>query len=165
MSATETTLDFEGLLDVLGHTEGEFTSVIHWVGDGAPSTWVGPPCNAPAYAAGLPATANVFFGVNSISGPPRRNAGRGKEAEITRLAALPLDLDFKPGGCPSRDVALAIVAELGIILGTRCSAIVDSGHGLHAYWPVEDGLIVGGDIHQGAGAAEAVGPSGGPGGR
>ncbi len=56
------------------------------------------------------------------------------------------DLDFKPGGCGSRDVALAIIAEVGIILGTRPSVIVDTGHGLHAYWPISDGQIAGGDI-------------------
>lgn len=43
-------------------------------------------------------------------------------------------------------MAHAIVAEVGIIVGTRPSATVDSGHGLHAYWPIEDGHVVGGDI-------------------
>ena len=146
MTATETALDFEGMLDTLGFTDDEFVSIIHWGSDGTPQTWVGLPSAAPAYASSLPDTANVFFGVNPITGPPRRNAGRGKEADITRLADLPLDLDYSEGKCPSRDVALAIVAELGIILSTRCSSIVDSGHGLHAHWPVDDGQVVGGDI-------------------
>ncbi len=65
---------------------------------------------------------------------------------MTRLTALWCDLDVKPGGCPSLDVARAIVANLGIILGTRPSVTVDSGHGLHPYWPISDGQIVDGDI-------------------
>ena len=144
--STKVALDFAGVLDIFGFTDDEFVSVIHWGSDGTPQTWVGLPSAAPGYAAGVPETANAFYGVNPVTGPARRNAGRGKEADITRLAALPVDLDHKPGGCASRDVALAIIAELGIILGTRSSVIVDSGHGVHAYWPIEDGQVTDGDI-------------------
>jgi hypothetical protein len=47
---------------------------------------------------------------------------------------------------PSIDVAEAIIANLGIILGTKPSIVVDSGHGLHPYWPITDGHVVDGDI-------------------
>jgi hypothetical protein len=143
---TETALDFTGLLELLSFTDGEFMSIGHEDTAGVFHTAVGSPDGAPAYADQLPDTANVYFGVNSVKGPARSKAGRGKEADITRLAALVGDLDVKPGGCPNRDVARAIIAELGIILGTRPSAIVDSGHGLHAYWPISDGQITDGDI-------------------
>jgi hypothetical protein len=89
----------------------------------------------------IPDTANVIFGINPIRGPARTKSGRGGEADVTRLAALPVDLDIKPGACASLDVAHAIITELSIIMGTRPSVTVDSGHGLHAYWPVEDGAI------------------------
>ena len=94
----------------------------------------------------LPTDANIYFSVNAVKGPARTNSGRGKEADVTRLTALWCELDTKPGACPSLDVAHAIVAELGIILGARPSVTVDSGHGVHAYWPLSDGHITGGDI-------------------
>ncbi|WP_167380134.1 AAA family ATPase [Mycobacterium gastri] len=56
------------------------------------------------------------------------------------------DLDVAPGKCATIEVAHAVVDDLSAILGTRPSAIVDSGHGLHPYWPVADGQIVDGDI-------------------
>lgn len=133
----------ELLLEVLGHTAGEFTSLLYEDTDGKPHTAVNPPAVAADWAPRLPGTANCYFGVNPVKGPARHNDGRGAEADVTRLAALVCDLDFKPGGCSRRDVAEAIIADLSILLGTRPSAIVDSGHGLHAYWPVSDGYISG----------------------
>jgi AAA domain len=52
----------------------------------------------------------------------------------------------KREGCPSLDIVRAIIANLSIILGTRPTVIVNSGHGLHPYWPISDGHITGGDI-------------------
>ena len=136
-----TTLDFTALLlGTLGHAEDEFTSLLYiHPGDGTPHTAVMAPADAVAAAAQLPDTADVYFGVNPVAGPARTNAGKGREADVTRLAALFCDLDVKPGACPSVDVAKAIVAELGIIVGTRPSAVVYSGGGVHAYWPILDG--------------------------
>ncbi|OBI72713.1 AAA family ATPase [Mycobacterium asiaticum] len=107
------------------------------------------PADAATVIAQIPMTANIYFGVNPTRGPARTNNGRGTEADVTRLAALWCDLDTKPGGCPSLDVAYAIIANLSIILGTRPSVIVRSGHGLHAYWPISDGHIRDGDITSG----------------
>ena len=141
-------LDFTALLlDTLGFTDDEFVSLGYEDTDGVFHTAVMSPTDAVVAADKLPRTANVFFGVNPVRGPARKNSGRGKEADITRLAALPVDLDIKSGGCSSRDVADAIIANLGIRLGvTRPSATVDSGHGRHGYWPISDGWIVDGDI-------------------
>ena len=148
MSTRESvTVDFTVLLlDTLGYTDSEFVSIGHDA-DGEFSTAVMPPTEAPAYVDGLPGTANVYFGVNPTKGPARRRAGRGTETAVTRLAALFADLDVgKPGACPSFDVARAIIANLSIIIGSRPTVIVHSGHGLHPYWPVEDGHIRDGDI-------------------
>jgi hypothetical protein len=133
------------LLGVLGHRDDEFTSLLYDDGAG-PHTAVMTPADAVTAINKLPDSANIYFGVNTVKGPARNHAGRGTEADITRVAALWCDLDVKPGGCPTIDVAQAIVANLSIILDTRPSATVDSGHGLHAYWPISDGHIVGGDI-------------------
>jgi hypothetical protein len=152
-TVTRNVLDFAGLLGALGFVDDEFVSILYWVGDDEhPHAAVGTPSKAPAYADQLPYAANAFFGVNPVKGPRRRGGGRGKEVDVTRLAALVCDLDFKPGGCGSRDVALAIIAEIGIVLGTRASIVVDSGHGLHAYWPVVGGQITG----DGIGTARAL---------
>ena len=148
-----TVLDFAAVLDTLGFTNDEFVVLFYEDADGIKHTAVLPLAEAIPAAAHLPDTVNAFFGVSPVSGPRRENAGRGKEEDVTRLAALVCDLDFKPGGCPSRDVALAIIAEIGIILGTRPSIVVDSGHGLHAYWLISDGQLTSGD---GIAAARAL---------
>jgi hypothetical protein len=132
------------LLDTLGYTPDEFVSIGHDA-DGQFITAVGQPKNAGRFVSTLPDRANIFFGVNPVRGPARQAAGRGTAEDVTRLTALWCDLDIKPGGCPTMDVAHAIIANLSIILGTRPSAIVDSGHGLHAYWPITDGHIADGD--------------------
>ena len=136
-----TTVDFTALLlGALGHTEGEFTSLLYFnAGDDTPHAEVMEPADAVAAAAKLPRNADCYFGVNPVAGPTRKNAGKGTEADVTRLAALFCDIDVKPGACPSVDVAQAIVAELGILVGTCPSTIVYSGGGVHPYWPVLDG--------------------------
>ena len=131
-------VDVADILDILDYTPGEFVSLGYDDASGQFHTAVMTPADAVAAAAKLPATSNCYFGVNPITGPARKNAGRGTADTVTRLSALFCDLDVKPGACPTLDVAQAIVAELGIILGTRPSALVESGGGLHAYWPVTD---------------------------
>lgn len=125
------------LLECLAHVDGEFVSLGYDDATGF-RTAVMTPAEAVAAAAQLPATANSYFGVNPVAGPARKNAGRGTASDVTRLAALFADIDVKPGACPSLDVARAIVAEVGIIIGTRPTVLVESGGGLHAYWPVTD---------------------------
>ncbi len=137
-----TALDFADLLDLLGYQPSEFVSLLYWDIHGIPHAAVGSPADAIVAAAALPNDVNLFYGVNPVRGPARAGQGRGKEPDITRLAALVADLDFKAGGCGSRAVALAIIAELENILGTRASILVNSGGGLHIYWLVDDGRIV-----------------------
>jgi hypothetical protein len=153
MTARETVaVDFAALLRVLGYTGDEFVALLYRDATGQRHTAVAAPTDAIVYVQRLRADVDVFFGVNPTRGPVRKNAGRGTEADITRLAGLWCDLDVKPGGCPSLDVAEAIIATLSIILDTRPSVIVESGHGLHAYWPISDGHIGDGNI----GAARAL---------
>lgn len=143
MSAPTTTRFSTLLYDVLNYTEDEFVSLGYCVGSGPFRTAVKPPRDAIAAATRLPGNADCYFGVNPTAGPARQNAGRGDDASVTRLAALVCDLDVKPGACKSLDVALAIVANLSILLNTRPSVLVYSGGGLHAYWPISDGHTAG----------------------
>jgi hypothetical protein len=149
-TATETssaTLDFiELLLGTLGFTNDEFVSLGYEDVAGVFHTAVMAPPDAINAAAKIPATANAYFGIDPVRGPARTNAGRGREADVTRLAALWVDLDVKEGGCPSLQVAHAILDDLSTILGTRPSATVSSGHGVHGYWEISDGHVVGGDV-------------------
>jgi hypothetical protein len=144
MTAATVTVDFTALLlDTLGHTDNEYTSLLYENGDEPVHTAVMAPQDAVACIDNLPQTANVYFGVNPTTGPVRKNSGRGTETAVTRLAALWGDLDIKPGACPTLDVAHAIIANLSIRLGTRPSVIVESGGGLHPYWTISDGYING----------------------
>lgn len=151
MSLTETVstsdvIGFAEHLETLAYTGDEFVSLGYADSAGVFRTAVMRPADAVALIPQFPSDVNVFFGVNPVRGPARKSSGRGCESDITRLAALPVDLDIKPMACPSLDVAHAIVAELGIILGSRPSVTVRSGTGLHAYWPIDDGHITNGDI-------------------
>lgn len=138
----DTPIDFSvALRDILGHCDSEFTSLGYEDTKGVFHTEVVAPGQAVTRANELPDT-NAYFGVNPTRGPTRKDAGRGREQDATRLAALWVDVDVKPGACPSVDVARAIIAELGIMLGSRPSIVVSSGGGMHAYWPISDGQII-----------------------
>jgi P4 family phage/plasmid primase-like protien len=129
------------LLDTLGQADDEYTSLGYDDAAGVFHTAVMPPTDAVSCIGQLPPGANIYYSVNRVRGPARRNSGRGTETDVTRLTCLWVELDVKPGACLNLDVARAITATLSIILGTRPSVTVESGHGLHAYWPITDGHI------------------------
>lgn len=136
-------LSLAELLDALGYRAGEFVSVAHkgrQSGDEF-TTSVTIPTHAEAVLSDLAdQQCDVWFGVNPTSGPERVGSGRGKTDDITRLAALVADLDAK--GDTDAEACSAIVDELSDILGTRPSAVVESGNGgLHPYWSIADGEI------------------------
>ena len=130
-------ITFRQLLDLLGYQQDEFVSVCHKIGsDGKFMTAVVEPQEAATVVESLPPEADVWFGVNPTCGPVGR-VGRGTAAQVTRHAALYADLDVEPGKCPTFEVAHAIVDDLSAILGERPSVVVNSGHGLHPYWPID----------------------------
>ena len=111
-------IDFAALLfDTLGYTPDEFVSIGHKIGGGPFLTEVCVPGDAPARVAALPDRADIYFGVNPITGPARIGAGRGTAKDVTRLAALWADLDVKSGACPNLEVARTIIDDLSRILG------------------------------------------------
>lgn len=81
--------------------------------------------------------AHFWFGVQPMGCPP--SYGRGKSTDVTALTTLYCDLDFvhehKPGGVTEAQ-AIAIIRDLGDLLGTPPAAIVRSGYGMQPYWPV-----------------------------
>jgi replicative DNA helicase len=82
--------------------------------------------------------ANCWFGVNPVT--PLADYGRGKAADITRLAAVPADLDFADDKCGSPETAFKILEDLSTVLGLP-TAISGSGHGLQPFWTISDGEI------------------------
>jgi hypothetical protein len=135
-------LDFKSLLcDVLAFTDDEFVALGYQKPGGRFYTAVQEPAAAVTAVDGASTSANLYFGINPVRGPARTDAGRGRETDVTRLAVLPADLDMKAGGCRDLEAAHAIVDALSSIVGTRPSALTYSGHGLHAYWPIDDGPI------------------------
>lgn len=131
-------MTFAELLELLGYTDTEHIGICH-SSSGQFHTAVLPPAAAPAYVDALPDTADIWYQVNPTAGPVRTNSGRGTADDVTRLAALWCDLDVKDGGCPTLQSAWAIIGELSDLLGAHPSAIVESGHGLQPYWPIEGG--------------------------
>jgi hypothetical protein len=122
----------ELLIDILHHGLGEFTS-INWKDDeGTFRSVVRSPGEAVKFARSLPRT-DIWFGINPVRGV---SCGRGKAEDVSRLAALPVDLDFKETGCKNPEVALQIITDLSEILGTAPMAATLTGHGYQPYWPV-----------------------------
>lgn len=128
-------VEFADLLQILGHTT--HTSICHQTPGGVFSTQIVTADQAAELAATI-TDANVWFGVNPVTGPPRTNAGRGTADQIEHLTALYADLDVKPDGLDTFDTAHQVVDVLSHILGTRPSVTVLSGNGLQPYWPIDD---------------------------
>jgi hypothetical protein len=86
---------------------------------------------------------NQWFSVNPVDGALAATPGRrGGSCDVTRLAAVWVDLDVKLDGCQNIPHALRIVDEISTVMGMRPSVVVYSGTGLHPYWPINDGQIV-----------------------
>jgi hypothetical protein len=125
------TLNLTGLLERLGHTGNAIIS--SKVAGGGFRNWEIPVEGAAAHVGNYPPDTNVYFQVN----PTRDGAGRGAAQDITRLAALWLDLDVKHGGMPTMAEAEKVIDTVSGILGTRPVVIIHSGHGLQPLWPID----------------------------
>lgn len=95
---------------------------------------------------------NVWFGINPIR---PESSGRGTAKDITRLAALWVDIDIKDGGAQDFDIARSIADDIGTMIGAWPTATTYSGHGIQPIWAVdiEDGQITDDDSR---GRAQAI---------
>lgn len=134
-------MTFDEILDSLGSQHGEYTAVCHKPVGGQFSPSVVESANAPARVESLPDQADTWFSVNPTAGPARVGAGRGGDREVTRWAALVLDVDVKDGAFPDHDKAFEFINAVSSMVGTRPSQLIYSGHGLQPLWPVEDGVL------------------------
>ena len=134
-------LSFKELLDTLGLNDDEYIAVCHQRVGGSFQPQVTLCSNASAAVDGLPKRSCVWFTPNPTAGPERRGQGRGRERDVTRWVALYADLDVKPGAFRDVAEAEAFIDVLSVLVGTRPSAVIHSGHGLQPVWKIEHGVL------------------------
>jgi hypothetical protein len=134
-------LTFGELIETLGFTDGEFVSICHQPVHGSFSSSVVKANSACAQVASLPERSCTWFSVNPVEGPERHGRGRGRERDVTRWAALYLDLDIKPGAFESQEQAWEFINAMSTLIGTAPTAVGHSGHGLQPLWAITDGRL------------------------
>ncbi len=75
---------------------------------------------------------NVWYEIN-----PSSASGRAKAEDITRLAAVWIDIDYKDTGIQSEANAHELVDLIANLIGVPATAVVHSGHGLQPYWAID----------------------------
>ena len=97
---------------------------------------------------------NIYFGLGLVAGQP---AGRGRFADIAGIGCLWCDIDVaceahaKPNLPQSVEEAHSLLRQMPL----RPSAIVFSGHGLHAYWFLHEPWLFANDEDRQAAASLA----------
>lgn len=76
---------------------------------------------------------NIWFEIN-----PSSVTGRATANDITKLAAVFADIDYKDNGAGSVKQAKELVQLLTDLIGVAPVATVYSGHGIQPYWAIED---------------------------
>lgn len=75
---------------------------------------------------------NVWYEIN-----PSEAQGRSKAEDVSRLAAVWVDIDFKDSGIQSAENAHELIELLSDLIGVGPSAVVRSGNGLQPYWAID----------------------------
>jgi len=131
---TTPAVGFPELLARLGFNGHDYVSV-RWQrtsGDKFDGAWA-PTTEAPTLAAQHP-DENVWFSVNKARD---KGYGRVATADVTRLTCLYADLDIKVGGLADMQMALDVIQDMSMLLGTKPGGIILSGHGLQPLWTVD----------------------------
>jgi hypothetical protein len=137
-SVKPTPIDFADLLAATGFAPDDLVAISSKRGGIFKGEDVIPAREASTYL--FTPDADWYYGINPVRAglvPPKR----GTADDVTRVRDLIGDFDIKdtPGYCPSKDVARALIAEIGLKVGAQPVAIVDSGAGLHGHWALADG--------------------------
>ena len=131
-------MNLEEQIALLNPQPGErFSASYKKEGMQKPKSVVLPPELIPSYVDKLPLDADIWIGINPVDHTKVVTGGRGTSRDVTRLAALPIDLDVKEGGCSSYGQAMEIIYSLADILGEEPTMIIHSGHGVQPYWAVD----------------------------
>lgn len=75
---------------------------------------------------------NVWYEIN-----PSEARGRSKAEDISALAAVWIDIDFKSEGIQSRENAHELIDLISDLIGVGPSVVVHSGNGLQPYWAID----------------------------
>jgi hypothetical protein len=125
---------FAVLLDSLGCDVGDEIPICHKRPGGVfTPTWT-TVADAPETADRLAADSDCWFPPNPVA---RKGSGRGAVDDVTRFAALYVDLDVKPTGMPTMVAAEAVVADLASLIEAEPTAVIASGHGLQPLWAMD----------------------------
>jgi P4 family phage/plasmid primase-like protien len=76
--------------------------------------------------------ANVWYEIN-----PSSAEARARAEDITRLAAVWIDIDYKETGIQSEENAAQLIELIANLIGVEPTAVVHSGHGLQPYWAID----------------------------
>ncbi len=109
---------------------------ISWTGDGNFMTRIFETTDAAAEF-GVQAPGDVYLRVCTLR-PSFDASGRGAATDSWALPALVLDLDVKPKAFVDLDAAWSYLDSLPI----PASLVVESGGGLHAWWVLEEPLLL-----------------------
>jgi len=92
------------------------------------------------YARRRSPSQNVYFGVGLVQGEPK---GRGRRDDICAIGALWCDIDIRSPVHPKENLprSLEEAHELLRQMPLAPSIVIDSGHGLHAYWLLHESWI------------------------
>jgi len=92
---------------------------------------------AETYAKEQAAARDVYYGVGLIRGNP---SGRGKAKDVAAIGALWADIDMHGPGRETKPLPATLDDARRILerLPHAPSVLVDSGHGLHAYWLLKE---------------------------
>ena len=134
LQSAPATVSFAELLTLLGH-DG-FTAVCHQPIGGEFRSSVTESADAASLAD--VADADLWFGINPVTGPARTRSGRGRSDDVTKLSCLWVDFDVKEGACASLTEAQAIINDLAVALGTKPAVLIWSGHGVQPLWLIDD---------------------------
>jgi P4 family phage/plasmid primase-like protien len=77
-------------------------------------------------------SANVWFEIN-----PAVADGRCRAEDVSRLAAVWIDIDFKGTGVQSAERAHELIDLITDLISVPPTAVVYSGHGLQPYWAID----------------------------
>ncbi len=75
---------------------------------------------------------NIWYEIN-----PSSATGRASLDDITQLAAVYIDIDYKDGGAGSVANAKQLIELLSDLIGVGPSVVVYSGHGIQPYWAID----------------------------
>jgi hypothetical protein len=130
-------LDVAGYLDALGIREDEMVG-LYWARGDVEHAIVRPRGEVVANVDAMAASAeygacNAFLAPNPTAGPSREGT-RGREAQVTRVAAVYADIDKKAGACADIEAALDITNAISEHIAEEPTVLIRSGGGLQPLW-------------------------------